>query len=130
MATKRQKQHKHLVYTEQGRRWFNKSAGRLSKLHHLFKRELGLPSNNPQIERTLNTMKNKDINTLLKGLPTIYVVNWTEFDDYVQLKRQKAFSNKDAAWDFVISLPEKSYASIVALKLWDTNPNGLKDSLV
>ena len=75
-------------------------------------------------------MKNKDINTLLKGLPTIYVVNWTEFDDYVQLKRQKAFSNKDAAWDFVISLPEKSYASIVALKLWDTNPNGLKDSLV
>lgn len=75
-------------------------------------------------------MKNKDINTLLKGLPTIYVVNWTEFDDYGQLQRRKAFSNKDVAWDFVISLPEKSYASIATLKLWDTNPNGLKDSLV
>lgn len=75
-------------------------------------------------------MKNKDIDTMLKGLPTIYVVNWTEFDDYGQLTRQKAFSNKDAAWDFVISLPEKSYASIVTLKLWDTNPKGLKDSLV
>lgn len=45
MATKRQKQHKQLVYTEQGRRWFNKSAGRRSRLHHLFKRELGLPRN-------------------------------------------------------------------------------------
>lgn len=73
-------------------------------------------------------MKNKDINTLLKELPTIYVVNWTEFDDYGQLEKQEAFSSKDVAWDFMISLPEKSYASIVALKLWDTNPNGLKDS--
>ena len=75
-------------------------------------------------------MEHENTNMLLEGRPTIFVVNWTEFDDYVQLKRQKAFSNKDAAWDFVISLPEKSYASIVALKLWDTNPNGLKDSLV
>lgn len=75
-------------------------------------------------------MENKDINTLLEGLPTIYVVNWTEFDDYGQLQKQKAFSNKDAAWDFMVSLPKKSYASIVALKLWDINPNGLKDSLV
>lgn len=75
-------------------------------------------------------MKNKDINTLLEGRPTIYVVNWTEFDDYGQLKRQKAFSNKDVAWDFMISLPDNSYASIVVLKLWDINPNGLKDSLV
>lgn len=45
MATKRQKQHKYLVYIEQDRRWFNKSAGRLSILHHLVKRELGLPRN-------------------------------------------------------------------------------------
>lgn len=43
MATKRQKQHKQLVYTEQNRRWFNKSVGRRSRLHHLLKRELGLP---------------------------------------------------------------------------------------
>ena len=75
-------------------------------------------------------MKNKDINMLLNELPTIYVVNWTEFDDYGQLKKQEAFSNKDVAWDFMVSLPKKSYASIVALKLWDINPNGLKDSLV
>ena len=75
-------------------------------------------------------MKNKDINMLLKELRTIYVVNWTEFDDYGQLKKQEAFSNKDVAWDFMVSLPKKSYASIVALKLWDINPNGLKDSLV
>lgn len=45
MATRRQREHKQLVYTEQGRRWFNKSAGRLSKLHRSFKRELGLPRN-------------------------------------------------------------------------------------
>ena len=70
-------------------------------------------------------MKNKDINTLLKELPTIYVVNWTDFDDYGQLKKQEAFSNKDIAWDFMISLPKKSYASINALKLWDVNPETL-----
>ena len=75
-------------------------------------------------------MKNKDINTLLKGLPSIYVVNWTEIDDYGQLQRQEAFSNKDTAWDFMVSLPKQSYASIVALKLWDINPNGLRGSLV
>lgn len=43
MATKRQEQHKSLVYTEQNRRWFNKSVGRWSRLHYLVKRELGLP---------------------------------------------------------------------------------------
>jgi hypothetical protein len=75
-------------------------------------------------------MKNKDINTLLEGRPTIYVVNWTEVDDYGSLQEQRAFSDKDVAWDFMVSLPKKSYASIVALKLWDINPNGLKDSLV
>lgn len=75
-------------------------------------------------------MEQQNTNMLLEGRPTIFVVNWTEIDDYGQMQRQEAFSNKDAAWDFVISLPEKSYASIVALKLWDTNPNGLKDSLV
>ena len=75
-------------------------------------------------------MKNKDINTLLKGLPTIYVVNWTEIDDYGQLQRQEAFSNKDAAWDFMVSLPKQSYASIVALKLWDINPSNLIKSMV
>lgn len=75
-------------------------------------------------------MKNKDINTLLEERPTIYVVNWTEIDDYGQLERQEAFSNKDVAWDFMVSLPKKSYASIVTLKLWDINPNDLKDSLV
>ena len=75
-------------------------------------------------------MKNKDITTLLKGLPTIYVVNWTEIDDYGQLQRQEAFSNKDAAWDFMVSLPKQSYASIVALKLWDINPSNLIKSMV
>ena len=75
-------------------------------------------------------MKNKDINTLLKGLPTIYVVNWTEIDDYGQLQRQEAFSNKDTAWDFMVSLPKQSYASIVALKLWDINPSNLIKSMV
>lgn len=75
-------------------------------------------------------MKDTTVDSALSKRPTIYVVNWTEFDDYGQLKRQKAFSNKDVAWDFVSSLPENSYASIVVLKLWDINPNGLKDSLV
>lgn len=75
-------------------------------------------------------MKNTITNSELAKRPTIYVVNWTEIDDYGQLERQEAFSNKDVAWDFMVSLPKKSYASIVTLKLWDINPNGLKDSLV
>lgn len=57
--------------------------------------------------------------------PIIYVVNWTEVDDYGSLREQRAFSNKDVAWDFMVSLPKKSYASVVALKLWDVNPETL-----
>lgn len=70
-------------------------------------------------------MKNKDINTLLEGRPTIYVVNWTEVDDYGSLQEQRAFSDKDVAFDFMVSLPNTSYASINALKLWDINPETL-----
>ncbi len=72
-------------------------------------------------------MKDTTIDSTLVKRPTIYVVNWTEIDDYGQLKRQEAFSKKDVAWDFMVSLPERSYASIVALKLWDINPNDLGD---
>lgn len=75
-------------------------------------------------------MEQKNTNMLLEGRPTIYVVNWTEIDDYGQLQRQEAFSNKDAAWDFMMSLEEQSYASIVALKLWDINPSDLIKSMV
>lgn len=45
MATKRQKLHKQLTLTEHNERWFIKSAGRLSMLNHIYKRELGLPKN-------------------------------------------------------------------------------------
>lgn len=75
-------------------------------------------------------MEHKNTNMLLEGRPTIFVVNWTEIDDYGQLQRQEAFSNKDAAWDFMMSLEEQSYASIVALKLWDINPSNLIKSMV
>ena len=75
-------------------------------------------------------MEQKNTNILLEGRPTTYVVNWTEIDDYGQLQRQEAFSNKDAAWDFMMSLEEQSYASIVALKLWDINPSDLIKSMV
>lgn len=75
-------------------------------------------------------MEQKNTNMLLEGRPTIYVVNWTEIDDYGQLQSQEAFSNKDAAWDFMMSLEEQSYASIVALKLWDINPSNLIKSMV
>ena len=75
-------------------------------------------------------MGQKNTNMLLEGRPTIYVVNWTEIDDYGQLQRQEVFSNKDAAWDFMVSLPKQSYASIVALKLWDINPSNLIKSMV
>lgn len=70
-------------------------------------------------------MENKDINTLLEGRPIIYVVNWTEVDDYGSLQEQRAFSDKDVAFDFMISLPNTSYASINALRLWDVNPETL-----
>ena len=72
----------------------------------------------------------QNTNMLLEGRPTIYVVNWTEIDDYGQLQRQEAFSNKDASWDFMVSLPKQSYASIVALKLWGINPSSLIKSMV
>lgn len=75
-------------------------------------------------------MEHENTNMLLEGRPTIFVVNWTEIDDYGQMQRQEAFSNKDAAWEFMTSLPEQSYASIVALKLWDINPNTLIKSMV
>ena len=75
-------------------------------------------------------MEQKNTNMLLEGRPTIYVVNWTEIDDYGQMQRQEAFSNKDVAWEFIVSLPEQSYASIVALKLWDINPSNLIKSMV
>lgn len=75
-------------------------------------------------------MEQKNTNMLLEGRPTIYVVNWTEIDDYGQLQRQEAFSNKDTAWDFMVSLPEQSHGSIVALKLWDINPSNLIKSMV
>lgn len=75
-------------------------------------------------------MEQKNTNMLLEGRPTIFVVNWTEIDDYGQMQRQEAFSNKDAAWEFMASLPGQSYASIVALKLWDINPPNLIKSMV
>ena len=75
-------------------------------------------------------MKDTTVDSVLSKRPTIFVVNWTEIDDYGQLQRQEAFSNKDAAWDFMVSLPEQSHGSIVALKLWDINPNTLIKSIV
>lgn len=70
-------------------------------------------------------MKNKTTDSALAKRPIIYVVNWTEVDDYGSLQEQRAFSNKNVAWDFMVSLPKKSYASIVALKLWEVNPETL-----
>lgn len=72
-------------------------------------------------------MKNKITDSKLVKRPTIYVVNWTEVDDYGSLQEQRAFSDKDVAFDFMISLPHTSYASINALKLWDVNPDTLID---
>lgn len=70
-------------------------------------------------------MKDTTIDSALSKRPTIYVVNWTEVDDYGSLQEQRAFSDKDVAFDFMISLPNTSYASINALKLWDVNPDTL-----
>ena len=70
-------------------------------------------------------MKDTTIDSTLVKRPTIYVVNWTEVDDYGSLQEQRAFSDKDVAFDFMISLPNTSYASINALKLWDVNPDTL-----
>lgn len=70
-------------------------------------------------------MKDTTTDSVLSKRPTIYVVNWTEVDDYGSLQEQRAFSDKDVAFDFMISLPNTSYASINALKLWDVNPDTL-----
>ncbi len=70
-------------------------------------------------------MKNTITDSELVKRPIIYVVNWTEVDDYGSLQEQRAFSDKDVAFDFMISLPNTSYASINALKLWDVNPETL-----
>lgn len=70
-------------------------------------------------------MKDTTIDSTLAKRPTIYVVNWTEVDDYGSLQEQRAFSDKDVAFDFMVSLPNTSYASINALKLWDVNPDTL-----